>query len=672
MLDFLYKVYIHGNDDLNIQVKKAQKIQLCCVFLLVITLCLYFIYAQAKGLTWQFDDFANLKGLATADSYQGIINFVFGGGAGPTGRPISLLSFIPNVNDWPNNPWGFVQVSLFWHVLNSLLVFFIAYKLFSIQDKFQNNAWWMACFTTFFWCFSPMQVSSILMPVQRMTLVSAFFSLITLAYYIWWRIKYAGKSSLWQLVTMSLFVSLGVLLSLYSKENGVLTILYIGLCEILLLNDLAKPVYKKLWFFWSKLSLIIVPLFLLLYGLVTWKGITNNFNYYREFDLSERLATELIILFDYIKQIVIPRAIDFGPFHDDYKIYDWSMYQTWLALSFWVLIIISVVYLFIKNPKTVWVKFLTFSILFFLAAHLIESTFIPLELYFEHRNYVAILGVSLLIAVLIAESLYVVTSKFIVWFFVFIYSAIQIYSTQQVTSIWGQPLVAAELWAMRHPESARAIQTLSWQYRLYDFEDASIKILNEFYQKHPEHISVGMGTMIQMCSTSAHSPKNLKVYFYGLIDHSSKVKAPLELTTGLASLGGLIREGRCTGVALDDYQNFLYKLLTLPRVQKNPKIRHHINYEIALNYQYSGNQQLYIDFAKKAFYDYPSLSIAQIIALKLFQMHENQAAMRWIDESLSYAPTNAAKKSWIVSLSSLKNSIKQTDESLKIVDKSHE
>lgn len=98
----------------------------------------------------------------------------------------------------------------------------------------------------------------------------------------------------------------------------------------------------------------------------------------------------------------------------------------------------------------------------------------------------------------------------------------------------------------------------------------------------------------------------------------------------------------------------------------------HINYEIALNYQYSGNQQLYIDFAKKAFYDYPSLSIAQIIALKLFQMHENQAAMRWIDESLSYAPTNAAKKSWIVSLSSLKNSIKQTDGSLKIVDKSHE
>ena len=66
------------------------------------------------------------------------------------------------------------------------------------------------------------------------------------------------------------------------------------------------------------------------------------------------------------------------------------------------------------------------------------------------------------------------------------------------------------------------------------------------------------------------------------------------------------------------------------------------------------------------------IAILFIIALKLFQIHENQAAIRWINESLSYAPTNAAKKSWIVSLNSLKKSIEQTDESLKIVDKSHE
>src|SRR5690606_28740337 len=32
---------------------------------------------------------------------------------------------------------------------------------------------------------------------------------------------------------------------------------------------------------------------------------------------------------------------------------------------------------------------------FFLAAHLVESSFLPLELYFEHRNYLPALGLSI-------------------------------------------------------------------------------------------------------------------------------------------------------------------------------------------------------------------------------------------------------------------------------------
>ncbi|MDH0718437.1 hypothetical protein [Acinetobacter junii] len=650
-------------------VQKKQLGYLLFFFSILIT-CLYFVYAQAKGLTWQFDDLANLKGLASANTYQGIINFVLGGGAGPTGRPISLLSFVPNVNDWPNNPWGFVQISLVWHVLNSILVYFIAYHLFKLQEKYRSGAWWMACFATCFWAFSPIQVSAILMPVQRMTLVSAFFSLATLAYFIWWRIKYAGTNSLWQLVTMSLFVSLGVLLSLYSKENGILTILYIGLCEILLLNDLTKPSYKKLWFFWSKLSLLIIPIFLLIYGVIAWNGMINNYTYYREFNLLERLATELIILLDYIKQTILPRAIDFGPFHDGYQIYSWAMYQPWLALLFWIGLVVFVSFLFIKN-NIAWVAFLTFSVFFFLSAHLIESTFIPLELYFEHRNYLAILGISFFLPVLIAEALYVTTTRFIVWFFAIIYSAIPIYSTQQVTYIWGQPLVAAELWVMRNPESTRAIQTLSWQYDLYGFKDASIKILADFYQKHPEHISVGIGIMTKMCSTKVNHFES-KQQLLKLIENAPKVKASLEFTVGLAQLGSLIREGHCVGVSIQDYQSFLERLLKLARVEKNPKVRHHIYYEIALNFKTLGEIGLYVEFAKKAFYDYPSLSVAQLVAVNLFQIHDNDEAVKWINESLTYAPNNAAKESWVISLNSLKKSIEDMDRSLKLISENHE
>lgn len=650
-------------------IQKKQLGYLLFFFSILIT-CLYFIYAQAKGLTWQFDDLANLKGLASANTYQGIINFAFGGGAGPTGRPISLLSFIPNFSDWPNNPWGFVQTSLIWHVLNSLLVYFIAYHLFKIKEKYRSNAWWMACFATCFWVFSPIQVSAILMPVQRMTLVSAFFSLVTLAYFIWWRIKYTGTHRISQLFIMSSIVSLGVLLSVFAKENGVLTVIYIALCELFLFRNLEKPAYKKIWFIWSKLSLLVIPIFLLIYGIIAWNGMINNYNYYREFSLLERLATELIILLDYIKQTILPRAIDFGPFHDGYPIYSWEMYQPWLALLFWIGVIVFVSYLFIKNNMA-WVSFLTFSVFFFLSAHLIESTFIPLELYFEHRNYLAILGISFFLPVLIAEALYVTTTRFMVWFLAIIYSVIPIYSTQQVTYIWGQPLIAAELWAMRNPESTRAIQTLSWQYDLYGFKDASTKILTDFYQKHPEHISVGIGIMTKMCSTKVNLFES-KQQFLKLIENAPKVKATLEFTTGLAQLGSLIREGHCVGVSIQDYQSFLEGLLKLERVERNPKVRHHIYYEIALNFKNLGVISTYVEFAKKAFYDYPSLSIAQLVAVNLFQIHDNDEAIKWINESLTYAPNNAAKESWMISLNSLKKSIEDMNTSSKIFGKSYE
>src|SRR5690606_12813235 len=69
------------------------------------------LYALARGLTWQFDDWINLKDLAGASSPDGLRAFLFGGVAGPSGRPVALLSFLPNYVDWPDNPWGFVQQS---------------------------------------------------------------------------------------------------------------------------------------------------------------------------------------------------------------------------------------------------------------------------------------------------------------------------------------------------------------------------------------------------------------------------------------------------------------------------------------------------------------------------------------------------------------------------------
>ena len=77
---------------------------------------------------WGFDDYINLKGLSEVSSRPGLIDFVFGGHAGPGGRFISLASFVANYQDWPSNPWGFARLTLILHALNGALLFLLLFR----------------------------------------------------------------------------------------------------------------------------------------------------------------------------------------------------------------------------------------------------------------------------------------------------------------------------------------------------------------------------------------------------------------------------------------------------------------------------------------------------------------------------------------------------------------
>ena len=84
----------------------------------------------------------------------------------------------------------------------------------------------------------------------------------------------------------------------------------------------------------------------------------------------------------------------------------------------------------------------------------------------------------------------------------------------------------------------------------------------------------------------------------------------------------------------------------LDNINRSPKVRHHIYYELASIAESQGDMVQYVQFAKKAFMDYPSLSIAQLIALKLFEQGENVQALEWIDQAIKYAPNKAVGESW--------------------------
>ena len=117
-----------------------RRLQWPCFGLLSISLLFVWLnYAQAVNLTWQFDDYLNLKLLSQASSHAGLFDFVFGGTAGPLGRPLSLISFLPNYADWTGNPWGVVRLNILIHCFNGLMVYAIAIRLLG-EDEYLQGA----------------------------------------------------------------------------------------------------------------------------------------------------------------------------------------------------------------------------------------------------------------------------------------------------------------------------------------------------------------------------------------------------------------------------------------------------------------------------------------------------------------------------------------------------
>jgi tetratricopeptide (TPR) repeat protein len=111
----------------------------------------------------------------------------------------------------------------------------------------------------------------------------------------------------------------------------------------------------------------------------------------RHFTMVERLLTEARIIWLYIQMILIPVPSSFGLFLDDIVLS--TSIITPITTLFAILGIFCILITALVTLKRF--PILSFGLLFFLAGHLIESTFLPLELAFEHRNYLPSIGLLL-------------------------------------------------------------------------------------------------------------------------------------------------------------------------------------------------------------------------------------------------------------------------------------
>jgi len=374
---------------IKIQLKKkcfSDEVKTGLVFILLVLLILL-IYSNTFHAAWQFDDKPNIlenKRLHLTDLSPDSLWNTFFAKAGKDSffRPLPSLSLALNWYAGRADTFGYHLINLTIHILTAFMLFLAGRKLLQtphLKNRYnKKDVYFISLLSAVLWAVNPIQIQAVTYIVQRMAAMAAMFYILGIYFYITGR-----QANHWK--TQVLFYTacfFSFVCALMSKENAAMMPISLLLIEIIFYTDLAalKRIRKYLP------MLMGAGVVILLLGIVVLKSDVSDFLFSgyasRPFTLWERLLSEPRILLFYISQIFYPLPARLSITHD--IIVSTSLLSPWTTLPaiLTVLLLMGIAVSQVKKRPL-----LAFSILFFFINHGVESTILPLELIFEHRNY---------------------------------------------------------------------------------------------------------------------------------------------------------------------------------------------------------------------------------------------------------------------------------------------
>lgn len=467
--------------------------------------------AYAPGLSggFLFDDFANLPALGaygSVDDWPTFWRYLTSGSADPTGRPLSLLSFLIDARDWPADPHSFKRTNLLLHLLNGILLFVLLRQLGRQLQRPERQVSMAAALGTALWLLHPLLVSTTLYIVQREAMLPATFVLLGISGYVHGRSLVAqGRTSGALLAACS--VMLGTAFAFLSKANGALLPLLAWVLEATVLARQPLPEGRATRVFsWTKRLVVMLPSLLLLAYLARlgWNGFVHGTPPHRPWTLGERLLTQCRIFAEYLALLWIPRPYTHGLFNDAITV-STGLFRPWTTLtSLLGLAALLASAVATRRRWPVW----SAAILFFFVAHLMESSVVALELYYEHRNYLPALLMFWPLALWLANTHRHAADtpqqfRFRRYRYLLMAALPLLLAllTWMRADLWGNVEDQAAMWALHNPDSPRA-QAYAAQLELARGDaDAAIARLQPMLERRHDDIQAALNLVGAKCST---------------------------------------------------------------------------------------------------------------------------------------------------------------------------
>ncbi len=405
----------------------------------------FLLYLPGSTGPFLYDDFVNLNSLSGTftENIANLTTILTSGVSSELGRPVALFSFAVQPGSFPDSAFLYKLINILLHLFNGYLLFHLSKQLFArFKPEQEHLAEMFALYTTALWILHPLFFSTTLYVIQRMTQLSFMFSFLALNYFI--KLSFNELNTLKSIFKPGLIIGVFILLGILSKENSVM-IFPVLLFLTFALTDAVEHRFIRRFAIVASL----VPMLLLIWKI--WPYTTNEYFNILGYDYGsiDRIQTQVVVLIYYLGQIVTANIDTMSLHHDNFPMVQ-SISDS--RFIFAVGIHLTIIVLAVASKQ----KIIQFAVVWFYIWHLLESSALPLILYFEHRNYIPSVGIIWVVALLATELASRVDSKGLLKNSLLAIPLLYLVVNSTLLSfIWADHAKLLQHWSLVNPASER-------------------------------------------------------------------------------------------------------------------------------------------------------------------------------------------------------------------------
>ena len=309
-------------------------------------------------------------------------------------RPVANASFALNYLFGRYEVWGYHIVNIAIHAINGVLVY--ALMVVTMERTRRRNratdpshglpSIRMALFAALLFTLHPIQTQSVAYVVQRMTAMAVMFYLAAMLLYIAGR-RAQATGRRWALWAAGLFCWVA---ALGSKEIAVTLPLTLLLYELYFLDGLRRTsTARRFGSVLAVLAITAVPVWLFMNDRVLDFSV-------RDFDMGQRVLTQFRVVVFYASLVLFPHPDRLNLIHHIETSRSLLEPAATIAAVGLLTSLVLAALLLSRGHRLV-----SFGIVWFLIHLALESSIIRLEMIFEHRLYLPMVGASVCLVILI-------------------------------------------------------------------------------------------------------------------------------------------------------------------------------------------------------------------------------------------------------------------------------